>query len=165
MNLEQLRSSLRPHARGRTVVIVGDELCTESERHWLEGSTCKEVPISEVKDIERLYSTLRSVVKSLRPECVISLCLNSAVLELYRGTLQLYTCLNGRLELSKHRLDTLLKCISIADTVIILGLSRPLKPVADIIPLALAMNRHVVVVSKSFRDFDEYSDRYVRIEI
>ncbi len=165
MNLEQLRSSLRPYARGRTVVIIGDELCTESERHWFENGVCKEIPISEVKDIEELYNTLRPIVKNLHPECVIPLCLNSAALELHRGALQLYTCLNGRLELSKHRLDTLLKCISIADSVIIIGLSKPLKPIVDIIPLALAMNRHVVVVSKSFRDFDGYSDRYVRIEI
>ncbi len=165
MNLERLRSSLRPYARGRTVVIIGDELCTESERQWLESGACREVPASEARDIEKVYSALRPIVKSLRPECVISLCLNSAALELYRGALQLYTCLNGRLELSKHRLDTLLKCISIADSIIILGLSKPLKPVADIIPLALAMNRHVVVVSRSFRDFDGYSDRYVRIEI
>jgi len=164
VRLESLKQYLTRYIRGRITVVIGDELCSDSERQLMYRGICSDIPAEEVKPLTELYTALRKLLTPLYPECIVFLCINNVVQKVFKGSIQLYTCSSGRLELSKHRLDSFLKCVSIADTLLILRLSKPMKPVVDVIPLAIAMGKRVVVFSRDFRDFDGYSGEYVRIE-
>ena len=162
--LESLKRYLAQYTRGRIAVVIGDELCSESERQLMYRGVCGDIPAEEAELLTHLYTALRKLIAPLYPECIVILCANDVVQKVFRGSIQLYACSSGKLELSKHRLDSFLKCLSIADTLLILRLSKPMKPVVDVIPLAIAMGKRVVVISKDFRDLDGYSDEYVRID-
>ncbi len=82
-------------------------------------------------------------------ECIITICVNGLFRRLYREVLELY----GNIETSpcsystipKNVVDRVLKCVSIADTIAIVGLETPWKYVVDIIPLAISLGIDVVV--------------------
>ncbi|GEM_PF-1549540 len=79
--------------------------------------------------------------------CLITLCKHSIpIYTRYTNIYDLIELCSGSVEISKHRYDSLLKCISYSDTIMIITRNNFIpKPIANIIPLAKAYNDRIFI--------------------
>jgi len=79
--------------------------------------------------------------------CLITLCKHSIpIYTRYTNIYDLIELCSGSVEISKHRYDSLLKCVSYSDTIMIITRNNFIpKPIANIIPLAKAYNDRIFI--------------------
>lgn len=110
-----------------------------------------------VLKLSNIYTDLNTVIEALKLiksdniSCLIALCrlpiyIASYTIDLHR--IEFIELCSGSVSISKHRYDSMLKCISYSDVVIILTKNSFIpKPIANIVPLAKALNARVCIIN------------------
>jgi len=155
----ELASRIR---RDRVFIVIGDALCDSDEMEVLMGrARCREFD----EDLYQVYYEIRSIIAELNVECIASVCINGIARRILDKVIELYgSCETGVKEaIPKHVADEYLKCLSVCDVVVFLGLETPLSFVADSIPLGLALGKRVILISNSITELDGVHPLYERI--
>ncbi len=143
-------SALKSLARGPTTVVLGDELCPSTFAAWVEGLASD--PCTELSDEGLLKVIKRSVLSSLDAICVATVCVDDAFRKVFgKSLVYVYgSCRSGLDRVApKHSVDEFLKCVAASETMLVLGLSKPLSIVSEAIVVASSMGKSVVVASSS----------------
>jgi len=156
---QSIASGLR---RDRLFIVVGDALCSDGEIEVLvKGAECRDFG----EDVKEHYAALKNVVEELNIECVATVCVNGLLKEFIDGVIELFGSCRGEIRrvVSKHVADEYLKCLSICDTVVFLGIETPMRFVANTIPLGLALGKRVVLLSNRITELDGIHPLYERV--
>lgn len=115
--------------------------------------TSKQCPVKQkgfYLDLDTIWKTLSIIgINSTNTSCLITLCNRSTPLfnSIIDSTGVVELC-SGNVNISKHRYDSMLKCVSYSDMLVIITRNNLIpKPIANIIPLAKALNERIIIVN------------------